>query len=68
MVPDITYEYARQRFRQMLLEGTGYGLAQEWRHLFLKRYETSSAQDSSNSSCSIADRKPVVQALQLPTI
>jgi len=68
MVPDIAYEYARQRFRQMLLDGTGYGLAQEWRHLFLKRYETSSGQDLSNGSCSSADRKPVVQALQPPTI
>ena len=37
MMPDIACGYARQRFRQMLLDGTGYGLAQEWRHLFLKR-------------------------------
>jgi hypothetical protein len=67
MVPDIAYEYARQRFREMLLDGTDYGLAQEWRQLFLKRYETSSEQDRSDSSCSNAGRKPVSLAL-LPSI
>jgi len=44
MVPDIVYEYARERFRQMMLNGSDYSRAQEWRQLFLRRYEASPEQ------------------------
>jgi hypothetical protein len=39
MVPDIAYEYARSRFRQLLLEGAELSDAQQWRQLFLSRYD-----------------------------
>src|SRR4051812_21042965 len=68
MVPDIAYEYARQRFREMLLDGTDYRLRRSGAGRFLKRYEPSSEQDLSNRSCSNAARNPVSLVLQAPRI
>ena len=43
MIPDIAYEYSRERFRQMMLDGADYQRAQEWRTLFLRKYESNQA-------------------------
>jgi hypothetical protein len=38
MVPEIAYQYARERFRQMLLGGVELIEALQWRNLFLSRF------------------------------